>query len=202
MFGLFGATTPVSPPSPHSHNVPWLFCKTLLESCSSLRNVSLSLAAVHTMSNQVSYKRMNMWALFGPKRFHFWVCGVVGSDEAISSFAYLDLPFTDSAPSTRRKKWFCTSAAFRVKFMFPPVFARVMLHVTSKFPIGFPMTEVEVCSGEGNLSRAMWSCGFKGKAFDVTGLHARTLVGDFTKCIIQFIQELWMMYMWYDLCSR
>lgn len=31
--------------------------------------------------------------------------------------------------------------------------------------------EVEVCSGEGQLSRALWSCGMKGKAFDVSWLH-------------------------------
>lgn len=31
--------------------------------------------------------------------------------------------------------------------------------------------EVEVCAGEGNLSRGMRDAGFRGKAFDVTCKH-------------------------------
>lgn len=36
---------------------------------------------------------------------------------------------------------------------------------------GFPSVKVEVCSGEGHLSRALWSYGYCGKAFDESWLN-------------------------------
>ena len=42
----------------------------------------------------------------------------------------------------------------------------VSSYVVRFWPHGFTMPQVEVCSGEGQLSRALWSCQFQGKAFD------------------------------------
>ena len=35
---------------------------------------------------------------------------------------------------------------------------------------GLGSNQVEICSGVGHASRALWSCGFRGKAFDATCL--------------------------------